>query len=581
MTESMNISLQTDNICVEPSPAPATWLNNEEYLTVLRATHTVAFEYDPAAKKQLVTSNISELVSGNYDGRMLSNVMLEDGIIHPEDLEISLRFREQARSGTAVEIVLRLKDPHGTYRWFRMGLYPHKRGNHPVYVGVLTDVDNEVRQKEILRYRAEYDPVSDIYNKATFFAYTRELLKAEPHIPHYLLRFDIDRFKLVNELYSSKEGDRLLRFIGSILRDFSLPGETFSRLGNDVYCVCLTRSEEAVLHYIDELTQRMNTYPLNFTFVFSVGIVRISEYAGESIDILCDRAAMAQRSVKGSYIRHYAFYEEWMSRELNREHFIIGNMHRALNEREFKLYLQPKYDVTSNLIVGAESLVRWVRPTGEIIPPSEFVPMFERNGFIIPLDEYIWEETCKYLEKWRGLGLTSFPVSVNVSRLHLHDKNLCDKLLKLIRKYHLTPRMLELEITESAYLESPQMLYEIMDRLQSMGFMFLMDDFGSGYSSLNSLKDIPVDIIKLDLNFLKDSRRGESIGKNILHDTVRLIQNIGLPVIVEGVENQKQADFLITMGCYIAQGYYYSKPMPAPEFEQLILTQQGLNATLQ
>lgn len=545
------------------------WVKDARYQTVLKTTHTIAYEYDPVTKKQVVSPFIGQYIAGNYDGRLLSHVMIEDNVIHPEDLALSLEFREKVFKGTAGTMTLRLLTPEGSYRWFKMSLSPYQESDGLCYLGTITDIDNEIRQQEILRYRAEFDPTTDIYNKTKFYSVTGTQLGDNPDTPHCLIHFDIDRFKIINETHSLVEGDKVLRYIGELLRDMTTSEETYARNNSDIFLVCLAREKDEAAAFITELQHRLNQYPLDFQFVLSAGIVYIPHYEKEPLNILCDWAAMAQRTVKGSYINSYAFYEESMSTALNKEHYITQNMNHALINHQFQMYLQPKYDMRDRTIVGAEALSRWLHPDDGIISPGDFIPLFERNGFILRLDEYIWEQACQTIRRWLDEGHPVVPISVNVSRMHLHDPGLCDKLIELVKKYDLPPHSLELEITESAYIDNPNMLYDIMDKLQGAGFVFSMDDFGSGYSSLNALKDIPVNLVKIDLNFLRKARRGLEIGRDILKGTIKMIQGIHLPVIAEGVETQDQADFLLNVGCVHAQGFYYAKPMPVTDFEKL------------
>lgn len=546
------------------------WLEDERYQTILKSTRTIAYEYNPQTKIEIVSPFIGNYIAGNYDGRLLSQVMLEDNVIHPDDLQLSLAYREKVAKGTADQMTLRLRTPDGPYHWFRMSLCPYQENDTFYYLGTITDIDNEIRHQEALRYHAEYDLATGIYNKATFYTVTGNWMSAKPDIHRCLISFDIDRFKIINETLSLSEGDNVLRYIAGLLRCMTEPGETYARNNSDIFFVCLARSREEAVAFVMELEQRLNQYPLDFQFVLSAGIVDLPHYDGEPVNILCDWAAMAQHTVKGSYINNHAFYEISMSDALNKEHYITKNMNLALQENQFQIYLQPKYDMRTRTIVGAEALSRWIHPSDGIISPGEFIPLFERNGFILRLDEYIWELACKTLRRWLDEKLPIVPISVNVSRMHLHDSDLCNKLISLIEKYNLPPRCLELEITESAYIDNPNMLYGIMDKLQEAGFLFSMDDFGSGYSSLNALKDIPVDVVKIDLNFLRKSRRGTEIGRDILKGTIKMIQDIHLSVIAEGVETQDQADFLLDVGCIHAQGYYYAKPMPVSEFENLL-----------
>lgn len=544
------------------------WIADERSQLAMRSIKAITFQYDPKTRVQYTSPFISEYVAGNYDGRLLSTVMLDDGVIHQDDIFTSLQFREKAATGGTGTMTIRLKTPSGDYHWFNMTISTLTTSG--VSVGTLVDVDNDVRHTELLRYRAEYDPISSIYNKATFFAMAQQILNEEKQKQRTLIRFDIDRFKIINELYGMSEGDKVLRYIGKIVQGQSGAGETFARMGDDVFCMLLNRNEQETIELIELLEYHINEYPLAFQFIISVGIVRIPKYMGVPVNILCDRAAMAQRTVKGSYTRCYAFYEDWMGEALSREHQITGYMRKALEERQFQVYLQPKYNMTTNEIIGAEALARWKHPVEGMIMPGDFIPLFERNGFITHLDEYIWDSVGQLMRKWMDQGLPVVPVSINVSRMHLHNPNVCDIIFEISKRYQIPRGFIEIEITESAYIETPQMLYSIMDILQGAGYKVMMDDFGSGYSSLNMLKDISVDTIKIDLNFLKDARRNNQIGKNVLQGIIQLMKNIEMPVIIEGVETKEQVDYLTGIGCNFAQGYYYAKPMPVDEFEILL-----------
>lgn len=545
------------------------WIYDECYQTVLRAAKTIVFEYDPVTGKETVVPYIHEFLAGNYDDRLLSEVMLADDVIYPEDLKTSIAFKKRTLEGIPGEMKLRLKNPEGEYEWYKMSLLECAHKGRVTYIGVLTNINEEARQRELLSYRAEYDSVTGIYNKNKYYEMVERQLREGTGTRQFLLLFDIDRFKIINETYSVSEGDKVLAFIGKTLKRLARPGETYARMENDVFSICLKRSEEEAISFIEKLEHEINSYPLDFQFIFSTGILRISEYKGETISLLCDRASMAQRKVKGNYVQRYAFFEENMKKALKWEHYITGCMRQALEKEQFEVYLQPKYDIRNKEIVGAEALVRWKHPVDGMISPGQFIPLFEQNGFILNLDEYIWERSCRMLRKWLDKGIKPVPISVNVSRIHIYDSGFCDTICRLVDKYRLPPELLELEITESAYTESPQVLYDIMDRLQEKGFIFLMDDFGSGYSSLNVLKDIPVDVVKIDLNFLKKARKGEGIGRDILRGTVQLINSIELPIVVEGVETCEQADFLLSVGCFCAQGYYYARPMAVEAFEAL------------
>lgn len=547
------------------------WLDDTAYQAILRETHMIPFEYDIVHKLQRVSPFIGDYICGNYDGRLLSDVMVEDGVIYPDDLKKSLAFREKVVGGQLGEMVLRLLTPNGDYKWFRMVMTYHAANeNQKLLVGVLEDINAQMQYQELLRHRAEIDPISGVFNKETFFEKTQKLLKEENETGHYLFRFDVDRFKLINELFGSAEGNKVLQYIGSILQKEAAGDETFGRLGNDVFCMCVTRSREDTIALVEKIANVLRSYPLAFRFFLPTGIIFIPSGCKDPVDVLCDRAALAQNKIKGKYLYRYAFYEPAMGLELNREHELIANMEKALEEQQFLAYFQPQYDMRDGRIIGAEALARWQHPTLGMISPAEFIPLFERNGFIIELDEYIWTQVCRTIRKWLDMGLEIVPISVNVSRVHLYDTDFCKKIIALCDTYRVPRKYFELEITESAYTERPQELFPIMDLLHQSGFVFAMDDFGSGYSSLNILKDIPVNIVKFDLRFLEEARNGVQAGRSILKNIVQLTKDLHLSVLAEGVETETQMEFLKEIGCHFAQGFYYARPMPLKDFETLL-----------
>lgn len=547
------------------------WLEDKQYQNILRQTHTVAFSSDPSRGKNFISPFVSEYLAGNYNGRSLAQVFLEDEVIHPKDEDRLIRFRQSSLTeyGTH-EIAVRLKSSGLRYLWHKMTVssYPHQGGT--MMVGTIVNVDAEKRLQESLKHQAEYSSTTGIFNKAAFYRETERILKEHPGVSYRLLRFDINRFKSINELYGVAQGDRILHYVGKCLTKLARPGETYAHMGNDVFCMCVNRSDEETIQLLDNLDLEINSYPVDFNFIMSTGILRVSSFDCEPLSILCDRAALAQRSVKGNYVFRYAFYENQMGETLTKEHHILGGMRRALEENQFVVYFQPKFNIDSNTIFGAEALVRWNSPKDGLISPGEFIPIFEQNGFILRLDEFVWDYTCQTISRWIKEGREVVPVSVNVSRIHLYDTTFCSKVISMVKKYALDPKLLELEITESAYTENPQSLYGIMESLRKEGFVFSMDDFGSGYSSLNMLKDIPVDVLKIDLNFLKESRRGRKVGQTILESTIHMAQGLDLDVIAEGVETEEQISTLKQAGCIHAQGFYFGRPMPVEEFEKIL-----------
>ena len=425
-----------------------------------------------------------------------------------------------------------------------------------------------------LRYRADYDMLTRIYNKTKFFEVTRLMLNRNLTEQFALIRIDIEKFKLVNSFFGIQEGDALLRYVAGEIQKFVGGSDmvTYGRVEADIFCICMPYCGEAAMlelvHYIRASFER---YVLDFDIVPTIGIYVIDE-RDLSPESMYDRTSIAAKQCKGNYIRNYAFYTAEMSDELVKEQKIVNSMKSALEKNEFVIYLQPKYGLQSNEMNGAEALVRWKSPSRGMISPGEFIPVFERNGFIIKLDYYVWEKTCELLAKWIREGRNVEPVSVNISRVSLNNPRLVELICGLVEKYQIPPRLLQLELTESAYTSNPKVIRDTMERLQKAGFSILMDDFGSGYSSLNVLKDIAVDILKIDMKFLSDSDK-QGRGENILASVVRMAKWLDMPVVAEGVERIEQVSFLRSIGCEYVQGYYFARPMPVEDYEKLLYEQ--------
>lgn len=293
-----------------------------------------------------------------------------------------------------------------------------------------------------------------------------------------------------------------------------------------------------------------------------------------SVEQMCDRALLAIRSIKGRYGTHFAVYDDKLRSILLREQEITDNMEKALAEKQFVVYLQPKFRVEDNGLAGAEALVRWNHPNRGFMPPSEFIPLFEKNGFITQLDRFVWDKSCEILKEWKDKGISDIPLSVNVSRADVYQVDLADILVSIIRKYGLDQQSLHLEITESAYTENPDQVIEMVRHLRELGFIIEMDDFGSGYSSLNMLNQMPLDILKLDMQFIQNET-AKPVGQGILCFIMDLAKYMDLSVVAEGVETLEQFERIREVKCNYVQGYYFGRPMPKQEFEALFMKSEG------
>lgn len=435
----------------------------------------------------------------------------------------------------------------------------------------VNDLRRQVKQlREELQQWKGYDYLTGLYNKDTFYEKARARILENSQRKQGIICLNIERFKVINDLYGTQEGDKLLRYLGGHLKKVSSDTDAIAaRMTADIFVLHMWLNQGDVEEMDRCLQLWLSQYPLEMNIIGSLGVYEILD-VNTPVNLMYDRAMLALCSVKGKFLKHVGVYREKMREDIIQEQYIINDAQQALDHKDFKIYYQPKCDITCGKIVGAEALVRWIHPHRGMISTGLFIPVFEKNGFIHKLDAYVWEEVCRAQRKWMDLGHKPLPVSVNVSRMDLYLNNLREVVLGLLKKYNLPAKVLELEITESAYFSNTSQLIYLMDTLRSDGFMISMDDFGSGYSSFCMLKDINVDVLKVDLHFLEsyDDDQSKSIG--ILQAIVNMAHLIGLKVIMEGVETQKQVDLMQRIHCRYAQGYYYYKPMPEEEFFKLL-----------
>lgn len=426
---------------------------------------------------------------------------------------------------------------------------------------VLTTI-TKLNAEDSYRYLLSQTITND-KNPDSFNIEVQNLFKANPNKDFAIIQFDIEGFKNINLQYGEQFGDELLKYIIDNLKIICNDEQLYTRLTADVFMIVTTyETEQDILDLIEEIRKNLLNYKYkHYRLVFGINYItdksKILRFYG-------DGAAIARQSIKGDILKYYAFYDfDNMSNDED-EIWILSHMERALKNKEFQMYLQPKFNVTTNIVVGAEALVRWVHPTKGVIPPIKFISLFEKNGFIIKLDWYIWEEACKCLSKWRDENKPIIPISVNVSRKNMIDDSYIEYLDLLIKKYKLEKSYLELEITETI---NDKTINRSIDLLKEQGYTLLMDDFGSGYSSLNMLKDTKFDVIKIDRMFLNNFTESDR-GQQIIKSTISMSHSIGLDIIAEGVETQEQVQFLSECGCDTVQGFYYAKPMTVSEFNE-------------
>lgn len=421
-----------------------------------------------------------------------------------------------------------------------------------------------------------YDRLTGLYSKEYFIRKVQERFLENPDTEYSIICSDVENFKLFNDVYGVEAGDKLLQDIASQMRAMVGPDGVCGRYGADKF-VCLQEINREESDRNNFAKFASNGLVGNKKAVMRWGIYRVTDRS-VSVTKMCDLALLAVNSIKGMYNRYFAVYDDVLREELVKEKRITDAMESALAERQFAVYLQPKFGLKGNHMAGAEALVRWNHPQMGIVSPGEFIPAFEKNGFISRLDRFVWEEVCVMLHEWQERGYPLFPVSVNVSRVDLHQDDLIDCLCDLTEKYRLDHSLLHLEITESVYSESQEQIIRIVNDLRDAEFVVEIDDFGSGYSSLSMLGSIKPDVLKLDMKFVRNETEKPS-EYSILGDVVNMAHRLNLSVVAEGVETRQQIRRLQAIGCDYVQGYYFAKPMVRAEYEKLLVKQLWTAAT--
>ena len=427
----------------------------------------------------------------------------------------------------------------------------------------------------VLKYQMLYkqygrDDVTGGKNKKEFERVARDLLRGDGR--YVLVYANIDRFKLINETYGNAVGDTILRRIQSVIDEELRWDEVSGRIMADNFGILMR------FHSIPKLDQRLhrisrqlsemsdsggNSYGI--MLYFGVYIIQDEE---TEVSAMLEHANMARKKISPSHLVPMGIYDEKDRQKLSRDKHLEMKMHKALEDRNFIPYLQPKYELEDETVAGAEALVRWIDPEEGMIYPNEFIPLFEKNGFVVELDLYMFEEVCKLVERWNKSGQRIIPVSVNLSRSHFEIPNFFDNYERVLKKYDIPPKAIEIELTESLFYNDLDSLNTLVNKIHSAGLSCSIDDFGSGYSSLNMLKDVRVDALKLDRVFFANGD-SDKRGKDVIKSVIQLAQALDLRTISEGVEERNQVEFLKQMHCDLIQGYVFAKPMPIQEFEYL------------
>ncbi len=435
----------------------------------------------------------------------------------------------------------------------------------------IQDRTDEINKLKMERYQATHDSLTGLYNKTYFYEQAERYIKKHPDEELLMVCTDIKDFKMINDFFGMDIGDTILINFSKSIQEEKNGAVVYGRLGNDIFAMLIPkdkyREDLLVQEARDAFASCMNKSVM-FPTINYIGVYEVKE-RDILVSMMCDRARLAITSIKGDYHTLVAYYDDALRDNILYEQELISQLQIAIQEGQLQMYLQPQMAADGKML-GAEALVRWMHPVKGQIMPGDFIPVFERNGLISDVDLFVWETACQQLRKWKDEGREDLYISVNISPKDFFFLDIHSIFMNLIEKYDIDPKTIKLEITETAIVMDFNRQLDLITRLRRNGFIVEMDDFGSGYSSLNMLKDIHVDVLKIDMAFLKKAK-DEIRSRKILQMIISLSNQLGMPVITEGVETAEQVEFLTEMGCGMFQGYYFAKPMPVGEFESRYL----------
>ena len=434
---------------------------------------------------------------------------------------------------------------------------------------IFVDVTDELAKLEQEHYRASHDLLTGLYNKEYFYEQASERLQSDLENDYLMLCSNVVNFKLINDQYGTKRGDEVLKRIANEIKRLSASSDICGRLDADRFALLMPKKNFGEELFLIESLKSLNLLDdSGYSVICQMGVYAIEE-RNILVSVMCDRAFLALETIKKDISKRIAYYDDNLRNAVLLEQEIINAIPSALKNNEIQVFLQPQVD-HNGTVLGAEALMRWFSKDRGNISTKDFIKTLENNGMIAIVDQYIWEVACRQLAKWKQSGHENLYISVNISPKDLYLIDICQVFSALIEKYEVQPKNLKLEITETAVMLDAERQSELIDKLRSKGFNVEMDDFGRGYSSLNTLKDFSLDELKIDLAFLHEAKNEEK-GRKILEKMISMSKEIGIKVVTEGVETAEQVDFLHSVGSDIYQGYFFSEPLSISEFDEKYL----------
>ncbi|WP_197018282.1 bifunctional diguanylate cyclase/phosphodiesterase [Treponema sp. C6A8] len=444
--------------------------------------------------------------------------------------------------------------------------------NRPIgYVIKLNDKTEYLNILEKEKYLASHDALTGLLNREAFLNLAEKEIKSNPDCQYVFVCSDIDDFKLINDIFGEEIGNEILIGEARTFEQIDYEGCIHGRISGDKFAMLMKKE------FFDErdIVNRFDVFQSNLSKSFHyrvriyLGVYEI-ENPEEDIFAMCDRGFVAIQKNEGDFAKPLNYYDMSMVQNLITEKTVLNDFSTALEHGEFVFYIQPQFNAKTQRVNGGEALVRWNQPVKGVLSPNNFVPILEKTDYIASLDYYIWEQVVRKLKDWKDSGFENYYISVNISAKDFYYLDVYDSLTKLVEKYGVNPKNLNLEVTETILMSNVEHHQKILTKLQQYGFKIEMDDFGSGYSSLSTLRNLVMDVLKIDMEFLRSTDNYEQ-SLLIINAIIDMAKALNMTVITEGVELENQADALTVMGCDIFQGYYFSRPIPVSEFEKRYL----------
>lgn len=435
-------------------------------------------------------------------------------------------------------------------------------------------IKNNMKNDKMIFDLAFTDSLTKLFNLNKFSLDCENILKNNKNSTFAIIYFDIDNFKILNETFGHAFGDSVLIHIAKVLNDLLSPNHTFARLFNDHFAILYKYNEggQEIIDLVNNINYKINSImvdsQLTLNLIPSFGIYLIKKEDND-INKIINNANIAKSSIKGLHNIIYKFFDEKTRNVILETIQLENDIKVAIAKNQFEVYYQPKYSLDSNKLVGAEALIRWNHPKKGYISPGVFIPISEKDGLIIEIGRLIFRKVCSDMNEWKKHNLSLVPISINLSRAEMYQPNLIKFIKDTLDEFNIDIHLLEIELTETAALSNLEYTYKLLEKFRDLGFKISMDDFGTGYSSLSCLKSMPIDTLKLDMEFIKDIEV-DTKSRNIVSSIISLAKSLNLTVIAEGLETKAQVDFLKNLGCDIAQGFYFCKPIPQKKFENLL-----------